>query len=80
MFKRVARDNSYKGRPLVEEFKREMDERIRKRLVEAEFPPKSINQWYERAVKLDRNYRKSRREKKEKRRGELKRNGVRLRK
>jgi len=43
MFKRVARDNSYKGRPLVEEFKRKMDERIRKRLVKTECPPKSIN-------------------------------------
>jgi len=30
--------------------------------MEAECPPKSINQWYERAISLDRNCRESKRE------------------
>jgi len=67
MFKRVARGSRYKGRLLVKEFKREIDENIRRRLMEAKFPPKSINQWYKRAARLDRNCRESRREEEEKR-------------
>ena len=35
-FKRVARGSGYKGRPLIEEFKRRMNGRIRKKLMEAE--------------------------------------------
>ena len=35
-FKRVARESRYKRRLLVEEFKREMNRMIRKRLMEAE--------------------------------------------
>jgi len=31
----------------MNEFKREMNSEIRKRLIEAECPPKSIRQWYE---------------------------------
>lgn len=41
-FKQAARGSGYKGRPLVEEFKREMSEAIRKKLIEAERPPTSI--------------------------------------
>ena len=67
MFKRAARGSRYKGRLLVKEFKREIDENIRRRLMEAKFPPKSINQWYKRAARLDRNCRESRREEEEKR-------------
>ncbi len=61
-FKRVARESSYKGRPLVEEFKRGMNGGIRRKLMEAENPPASIEQWYRRAMALDRNWRESRRE------------------
>jgi len=34
--------------------------------MEAEYPSKSINQWYERVEMLDRNFRESKRKKKEK--------------
>jgi len=45
-FKRAARGSGYEGRPLVEEFKREMNGGIRRKLMEAENPPTSIEQWY----------------------------------
>jgi len=61
-FKRTARDSGYEGRPLVEEFKRGINRGIRRKLMEAENPPTSIEQWYRRAMALDRNWRKSRRE------------------
>jgi len=54
-FKRVARGSGYEGRPLVEEFKRGMNGGIRRKLMEAENPPASIEQWYRRAMALDRN-------------------------
>jgi len=66
-FKRVARGSGYEGRPLVEEFKRGMNGGIRRKLMEAENPPTSIEQWYRRAMALDRNWRESKRE--EERRG-----------
>ena len=43
-FKRVARESRYDGRPLVEEFKRGMSEVIRRKLMETERPPTSIEQ------------------------------------
>jgi len=49
---------------LVEEFKRGMNRVIRRRLMKAEQQPSSIEQWYDRAVALDRNWRESRREEK----------------
>ena len=61
-FKRAARGSGYKRRPLVEEFKRGMNRGIRRKLMEAENPPTSIEQWYRRATALDRNWRESRRE------------------
>jgi len=61
-FKRTARGSRYEGRPLVEEFKRGMNGGIRRKLMEAENPPTSIEQWYRRATALDRNWRESRRE------------------
>ena len=72
-FKRTARGSGYKGRPLVEEFKRGMNRGIRRKLMEAENPLASIEQWYRRAMTLDRNWRESRRE--EKRLREKKENG-----
>ena len=45
-FKRVARGSGYEGRLLVEEFKREMNGVIRRKLIEAENQPGSIEQWY----------------------------------
>ena len=61
-FKRAARGSGYEGRPLVEEFKRGINRGIRRKLMEAENPPTSIENWYRRATALDRNWRESRRE------------------
>jgi len=61
-FKRAARGSRYEGRPLIEEFKRGMNRGIRRKLMEAENLPASIEQWYKRATALDRNWRESRRE------------------
>jgi len=61
-FKRAARGNGYEGRPLVEEFKRGMNGGIRRKLMEVENPLASIEQWYRRAMALDRNWKESRRE------------------
>jgi len=61
-FKRAVRGSGYKGRPLVEEFKREMNRAIRRKLMEAENQPGSIEQWYKRVMALNRNWRESRRE------------------
>ena len=55
-FKRAARSSGYKERPLIEEFKRGMNGGIRRKLMEAENLPASINQWYRRATALDRNW------------------------
>ena len=61
-FKRAARRSGYEGRPLVEEFKQGMNGGIRRKLMETENLPTSIEQWYRRATALDRNWRESRRE------------------
>ncbi len=61
-FKRAARGSGYEGWPLVEEFKRGMNGGIRRKLMEAENLPTSIENWYRRATALDRNWRESRRE------------------
>jgi len=61
-FKRIARGSGYEGRLLVEEFKRGMNGGIRRKLMEVENLPTSIEQWYRRATALDRNWRESRRE------------------
>ena len=61
-FKRAARGSGYEGRPLIEEFKRRINGGIWRKLMEAENPPASIEQWYRRATALDRNWRESRRE------------------
>jgi len=54
-FKRAARGSGYEGRPLVEEFKQGINGGIRRKLMEAENLPASIEQWYRRATALDRN-------------------------
>ena len=61
-FKKTVRGSEYKGWPLVEEFKRGINGGIRRKLMEAENPPISIENWYRRATALDRNWRESRRE------------------
>ena len=61
-FKKVARGSSYKGRSLIEEFKRGLNRAIRRKLADAEELPTTIGEWQERAVRLDRNQRQSRTE------------------
>ena len=41
-FKRAVRESKYKEGPIIEEFKRGMNEVIRKKLMEAEWPLKSV--------------------------------------
>ena len=41
-FRRVVRGSGYKGRLLVEEFKRRMNRAIRRKLIEVKRPPTSI--------------------------------------
>jgi len=74
-FKRAARGSGYEGRPLVEEFKRGINGGIRRKLMEAENPPASIEQWYRRAMALDRNRRESRREEERLRKKEVEERG-----
>jgi len=61
-FKKVARGSGYEGRPLIKEFKQELNRAIRRKLAEAEEPPTTIGEWQERVVRLDRNQRQSRAE------------------
>ena len=61
-FKRIARGSGYEEHPLIEEFKRGMNRVIRRKLMEAENQPSSIEQWCKRAIALNRNWRESRRE------------------
>ena len=49
---------------MIEEFKRGMNGGIRRKLMEAENQPASIEQWCKRAMALNRNWRESNREKK----------------
>ncbi|XP_006462520.1 hypothetical protein AGABI2DRAFT_144085 [Agaricus bisporus var. bisporus H97] len=71
-FKRIARDSGYEGRALIEEFKRSLSGRIRKALMESENPPTTIRSWYERSMKLDRQWRQAKAEEDYYRRGQAK--------
>ena len=59
-FKKVARESSYKGWPLIKEFKRGLSRVLRRKLAETKNPSSTIEEWQERAVRLDRNQRQSR--------------------
>ena len=61
-FKRAARGSEYEGQLLIEDFKRGINGEIRRKLMESENPPTSMELWYRRATALDRNWRESRRE------------------
>jgi len=43
-FKKVARESGYERRPLIKEFKRELNGSIRRKLAEAEEPPTTIGE------------------------------------
>ena len=47
---------------MIEEFKRRMNTTIRRKLIEAENQPSSIEQWFKRVTALNRNWRESKRE------------------
>jgi len=64
IFKKTSRGSSYEGQPLIEEFKRGLNGNIRRRLAEAESPPVTIKEWWERSVRLDQNLRQSQAEEK----------------
>ena len=74
-FKRIVRESSYEGHPLIEEFKWGMNRSIRRKLMEAENQPGSIEQWFKRAIALDCNWRESKREE-EQLKGRKKTNGA----
>jgi len=61
-FRRAVRGSRYERRPLIEEFKQGMNGTIMRKLIEAERSFRSIEQWYERAINLDRHWRESRQE------------------
>ena len=61
-FKRVARRSGYKGCSLIKKFKRCINRNIRRKLMEAENQPATIEHWFSRAIALDRNWRESKRE------------------
>ena len=54
-FKRAVRGSGYKGRPLMEEFKRGMNRGFRRKLIEVENLLTSIEQWYKRTTALNKN-------------------------
>ena len=47
---------------MIEEFKRRINTTIRRKLIEAENQPSSIEQWFKRVTALNRNWRESKRE------------------
>jgi len=61
-FKKVARESSYEGRPLIKEFKRGLNGAIKRKLAEEKELLSTIGEWQERVVRLDRNERQSRTE------------------
>jgi len=54
-FMRVARGSGYERRLLIENFKRGMNKVICQKLMESEKQLSSIEQWYDKAIVLDRN-------------------------
>ena len=54
-FRRIAKGNRYEGQHLVEEFKRGINRTIWQRLMKLECQSSFIEQWYERAINLNKN-------------------------
>ena len=61
-FRRTAKGSRYEEKPLVEEFKQGMNRAIQRKLMEAEQQQGTVEQQYERAIVLDKNWRESKRE------------------
>jgi len=53
-FRRVVRENEFEESLLIEKFKRDMNEVVQRRLMEAESLLRSIKQWYEKATNFNR--------------------------
>ena len=68
-FRSAAKESKYERKALVEEFKKEINRVIRRKLIETERMPMSIEQWYECATNLDKYWRESKREEERLRRG-----------
>jgi len=62
-FKKIVRGSGYERWPLIEEFKRGLSKVLRRKLAEAENSSSTIEEWQERAIRLDRNQRQSREKK-----------------
>ena len=58
-FRKVVRRSKYKEWPLIEKFKKGMNKVIRRKLMEVERLPRSIDQWYKHTTNLDRHWRES---------------------
>ena len=56
-FRRAVRGSEYKGRLLMEKFKKEMNKIIKRKLMKVEYQPSLIEQWYDRAIALNKNWR-----------------------
>jgi len=74
-FKRATRGSGYEGCLLIKEFKWNMNGSIRRKLMEAENQPATIEHWFRRAITLDKNWRESQREEK-RLRGKKENNGA----
>ena len=61
-FKKITRESRYERQSLIEEFKRGLSGKIRRKLVKAKSPLCTIKEWQKKAVRLDRNQRQSRTE------------------
>ena len=58
-FKKTARGTGYEGHALIEEFKRSLSSALRRRILEGDVIPTTINGWFERATRLDRQWRQA---------------------
>ena len=58
-FKKITRGSGYEGQPFIEEFKRGLNRRIKRKLAKTEALPCMIEEWQKRAIRLDRNQRQN---------------------
>ena len=56
-FEKAALEAGYDGYPLVMEFKRSLNQGLRRRLTELRPGPVTIEQWYDEAIRTDRQWR-----------------------
>ena len=61
-FKQAAWNSGYQGVPLIDEFKRALHLKLCQRLMEAEAPPVTIDDWYQQASTMDHTWRQSQEE------------------